>query len=514
MTSLVEALIIFPAVVALFLALLPKSSSKAITQSITTVAMVALLIAAAVIAVTFKAGFSGYQFVSSYSWIPAFGISWKMGVDGISLFLVVLTAVIFPIAYIGAGEKGNSKSFAAWLLLLEAACFGSFLSIDLFAFFVTFELTLIPAYFIIGSWGYEKSGPAAIKFFIYTFLGSALLLVGMLALVFIHASQGHPITFDITKLTNTTMASSTEKWLFAAFTAAFAVKAPMFPFHTWSPDAYRQSPTAGVMVLAAVMAKLGTYGILRFDLSLFPHATIAFTPLILTLAVIGIIYGAIVAAGEKDVKRMLAYSSLSHMGFIILGIFGLTSIGAAGGVLQMINHGIYTAALFLLVGYLYAKTDIFDMSKMGGLQKKLPILAGIFTLFVMASVGLPGLSGFVGEFMILLGTFSGHRWWAVVGATGVILSAVYMLWSYQQIFHGSKEMALAEDSTSKSLDLSVRQISVLAPLVLLVVLVGVYPRPLLSRITPSVNALISHVDAAKNAPAAIAKLNVSGKVTH
>lgn len=505
-----EVLVILPAIGALLIALLPKEVRGRLVVPITGAISIAEAILAIVLAVNFKAGVASYQYVSSYSWISSFGISWKLGVDGISIFLVLLTALIFPIAYIGAKERANAQSFAAWMLLLEAACMGSFMSLDLFAFFVTFELTLIPTYFLIGSWGYEKSGAAAIKFFIYTFLGSALLLVGMLALVFIHSAQTGVTTFDIAALAKTSLSSGTEKWLFLAFTAAFAVKAPIFPFHTWSPDAYRQAPTSGVIVLAAIMAKLGTYGILRFDFTLFPHAVVSFGPLLLTLAVIGIIYGGIVAAGERDIKRMLAYSSLSHMGFIILGFFALSREGVAGGVLQMINHGIYTAALFLLVGFLFAATGAIDMDRLGGLQSKAPVMAGIFTLFVMASIGLPGLSGFVGEFLILIGSFSTHRWWAVVAAFGVVISAVYMLWSYQRIFHGKpSEPDLIPES--RPIEIKKGQILVLAPLIVIVVALGLYPRPILDRITPTVNALISHVNAANVSPNAIGVIVQKGK---
>ena len=510
MSSELQLLVFLPALAALVVALVPKSARANVVYPLTlTVSIIEAIIAIA-LALQFKAGVAGYQGVSSYQWIPTFGISWRLGVDGISIFLVLLTAIIFPIAFFGAKEKSNTQSFAGWMLLLEAACMGSFMSLDLFAFFVTFELTLIPTYFLIGSWGYERGGAAAIKFFIYTFLGSALLLVGMLALVFIHDSQTGVLTFDISALAKTSLSSGTEKWLFLAFTAAFAVKAPLFPFHTWSPDAYRQAPTAGVMVLAAVMAKLGTYGILRFDFTLFPRAVESFGPLVLTLAVIGIIYGGIVAAAESDIKKMLAYSSLSHMGFIILGIFGLSREGVAGGVLQMINHGIYTAVLFLIIGYLFAATDVFNMNRLGGLQSRAPIMAGIFTLFVMSSIGLPGLSGFVGEFLILVGGFSTHRWWAVVGTFGVVLSAVYMLWAYQRVFHGkATEPALVPEE--RSIDLKRNQILVLVPLIVIVVALGIYPRPILDRITPTVNALVAHVTSSVPASSAIGAKISQGK---
>lgn len=487
-----------PLVAAFVVAILPKGTRERLVQPIAIITTIALVIIAVVLAFQFKVGVAGYQGVSTYNWIPTFGISWKLGVDGISIFLVLLTAIIFPIAIIGAKEVDNPQSFFGWMLLLEAACMGSFMTLDLFGFFLSFELTLIPTYFLIGVWGYERSGAAAIKFFIYTFLGSALLLVGILALVFIHNQQTGVTTFDLQALSKTALSSSTSKFLFLAFTAAFAVKAPLFPFHTWSPTAYRQAPTAGVIVLAAIMAKLGTYGILRFDFTLFPQAVLSLGPIVLTLAVVGIIYGGVVAAAENDIKKMLAYSSLSHMGFIILGIFALSRDSVTGGVLQMINHGIYTTALFLLVGYLFTATGHFNMSELGGLQARAPLFAGVFTLFVMASIGLPGLAGFVGEFMILVGSFSTHRWWAVAGTSGVVISAIYMLWAYQRVFHGP-EVKLDTIANPPPLELKRSQMYVLAPLIILVIAIGLYPTPIMNRISPTVDALVTHVRAASGA---------------
>lgn len=505
-----QILVFLPMVAAFIVAILPSSTRGPLVQPIAILVSIATAVVSIWVAVTFKAGVAGYQGVSTYDWIPTFGITWRLGVDGISIFLVLLTAIVFPIAFIGAKESVNSQGFIGWMLLLESACMASFMTLDLFGFFLAFELTLIPTYFLIGSWGYEKSGAAAIKFFVYTFLGSALLLIGILALVFIHNSQTGRVTFDITALSHTALSSSTSKWLFLAFTAAFAVKAPIFPFHTWSPSAYRQAPTAGVIVLAAIMAKLGTYGILRFDFTLFPQAVTALGPVVLTLAVIGIIYGGIVAAAESDIKKMLAYSSLSHMGFIVLGIFGLSREGVSGGVLQMINHGIYTTALFLLIGYLFAATGHFNMDSLGGLQSRAPMMAGIFTLFVMASVGLPGLAGFVGEFLILIGSFSTHRWWAVVGTLGIVISATYMLWAYQRVFHGTaKETELLP--VGNSIDLKRSQIFVLAPLIVIVVVLGIYPRPILDRITPTVDALVAHVDAMSNVTSVLGSSSIRGK---
>ena len=315
---------------------------------------------------TFHAGNGGYQFVSDHVWAQALGIHWFVGVDGISLFLVLLAAVLFPIALVGARTRQRPERFIAWMLLLEAACIGSFVSLDLILFFFFFELTLVPAYFIISGWGYARRAYAAIKFFVYTFLGSAFLLVGILAVAFIHQHQTGVLTFSLPALEHTHFSGTTGVLLFLAFTAAFAVKAPLFPFHTWSPDAYAEAPTGGSMILAAVLAKLGTYGIIRFDLNLFPQASETLAPLMLTLAVIGILYGAIVACAQRDMKRLVAYSSLAQIGFIALGTFAFTTQGLTGGVLLMVNHGLITAALFLLIGWIYERRQTWQVTELRG----------------------------------------------------------------------------------------------------------------------------------------------------
>lgn len=485
---LLTSVVMVPAAASVVVALLPNSRPR-LAQSVGAVAAVATLVLALIIGVEFQAGVAGYQMVVQYPWVGTFGISFKLGVDGISLFLVLMTAVLFPLALASAEVRHQTKSFVGWMLLLEAACMGSFLSLDLFLFFVSFELTLVPIYFIIGGWGFQRRGYAAIKFFLYTFLGSAFFFVGMLAVVFLHAQHTGHVTFDLVALSRAPgLLGGAGTWLFLAFTAAFAVKAPVFPLHTWSPDAYQESPTAGVVVLAAVMAKLGTYGIIRFDFDLFPKASVALAPVLLTLAVIGILYGGIVACRQSDLKRLVAYSSLAHMGFIVLGLFALTSQGMSGGVVQMLNHGLYTAALFILIGFVYRRRSTWQLGDLRGLQRKAPVLAGVFTVAMMASIGLPGLNGFVGEFLVLLGTFVTHRWWAVAATAGVVVASVYLLWAFQQAFHGRPEGANAA-----ILDLSAKERMIMAPLVVLIVLLGVYPRPVLSRITPSVDALIAHV---------------------
>jgi NADH-quinone oxidoreductase subunit M len=443
------------------------------------------------VAVQFSTGTGGFQFVSDHPWATGVGVRWYLGIDGISLFLVLLAAVLFPIVLAGARTRADAPAFVAWMLLLEAACLGSFVSLDLILFFFFFELTLVPAYFIISGWGFARRAYAAVKFFVYTFLGSAFLLVGILVLAFVHEHQTGTLTFSLPALVHTHLSGTTGVLLFLAFTAAFAVKAPLFPFHTWSPDAYGEAPTGGSMVLAAILAKLGTYGILQFDLRLFPRASVDLAPLMLTLAVVGILYGAIVACAQRDLKRLVAYSSLAQMGFVALGIFAFSTEGVTGGVLLMLNHGLITAALFLLIGWIYERRQTWQVSELRGLQAPAPVLAGVFTVAMLASIGLPGLNGFVSEFLVLSGTFLTHRWWAVVATAGVVLAALYLLWAYQQVFHGKVDLA-----NSHTRDLSWAERLVIAPLVLVIVFLGVYPKPVLDRITPTVQSLVAEVQAA------------------
>jgi NADH-quinone oxidoreductase subunit M len=461
-----------------------------VTETVGLVAAVATLGFAVGTAVLLHAGNGGYQFVSHHVWAQSLGIDWYVGVDGISIFLVLLAAVLFPIVLVGARTRHDVRAFTAWMLLLEAACIGSFISLDLVMFFLFFELTLVPAYFLIGGWGYARSAYAAIKFFVYTFLGSAFLLVGIVAVAFIHQRQTGVLTFALPALEHTHFSSATGILLFLAFTAAFAVKAPLFPFHTWSPDAYTEAPTGGSVVLSGVMAKLGTYGIIRFDLNLFPQASKTLAPLLLTLAVIAILYGAIVASVQRDMKRLVAYSSLAQIGFIALGTFAFSTEGLAGGVLLMVNHGLIVAALFLLIGWIYERRQTWQVSELRGLQAPAPVLAAAFTVAMMASIGLPGLNGFVSEFLVLSGTFLTHRWWAVAATAGVVLAALYLLWAYQQAFHGEPDPA-----TATTRDLAWTERLVIAPLLVLIVLLGVYPKPVLDRITPAVNRLVDRVEA-------------------
>jgi len=486
-------LILLPAGGALAAAVVPSALSeraqRVAAQAIGIATMVAVLALAITITVRYHAGNGDYRLVSQHAWASSLGISWHLGIDGISVFLVLMAALLFPLALLGGPVRRAPRSFVAWLLLLEAGCLGSFVSLDLIMFFLFFELTLVPVYFIIAGWGFARRAYAAIKFFVYTFLGSAFLLVGIVAVAFIHERQTGHLTFDLVALSTTHLDLASQVLLFLAFTAAFAVKAPVFPFHTWSPDAYAESPTAGAVILAAVMAKMGTYGIIRFDLGLFPRAVVDLAPLLLTLGVAGILYGAIVACATRDLKRLVAYSSLAHLGFVVLGTFALTTQGLTGGVLQMVNHGLVIAVLFIVIGWIYQRRRTWDTSGLRGLQRPAPVLAAVFTVAMMAAIGLPGLNGFVGEFLVLAGTFLSHRWWAVVATFGVVLAALYLLWAYQQAFHHEPDEANAQVR-----DVSWREGAVVAPLIVLIIFLGVYPKPVLDRITPSVTRLVDHVE--------------------
>ncbi|MBI1843453.1 MAG: NADH-quinone oxidoreductase subunit M [Actinobacteria bacterium] len=486
---LLTGLVVLPVIGALLVAIAPRGRGELarLIGLLTTVSVGAIGL---YLLTQFDAADAGFQFTTQHIWIEQLGISWHLGVDGISLFLVILTGLLFPLVMVGVTPHHDPKPYTAWLLLLEAGCMGVFLSLDLFLFFVAFEIVLVPMYFLIGGWGYSERVYAALKFFLFTMAGSALMLVGILTLVFLHQKATGVLTFDLVTLADSqSVAEGTARWLFLAFALAFAVKVPIFPLHTWLPDAHTQAPTGASVILAGVMLKLGTYGLLRFGLYLFPEAASHFAPLLVTLGVIGIIYGAVVAAMQRDLKRLVAYSSVAHLGFIVLGTFAFTTQGLEGGILQMVNHGISTGALFLLVGMIYERRHTREISELHGLQKAAPVLAVVFTVVMFSSIGLPGLNGFVGEFLILIGSFLTRRWWAIAAASGVILAALYLLWAYQRVFHGEPE---GENATMP--DLTWREGFVLAPLLVAIVGLGVYPKPMLERIEPAVERLISHVE--------------------
>jgi len=432
----------------------------------------------------------GFQFVSRHDWISAWGISWNLGVDGISLFMVVLTGILFPLVIVGIDPHHDEKRYFAWLLLLEAGVMGSFLSLDLFLFFIFFEVVLVPMYFLIGGWGYDNRVYAATKFFLYTMFGSAFMLVGIVATALLAQRDIGYLTFDLVTIAEQAdFATNTARWLFVSFAIAFAVKVPVFPLHTWLPDAHTQAPTGGSVILAGVLLKMGTYGLLRFGLYLFPAAAVWAQPVFLTLATIGIIYGAIAATMQKDLKRLVAYSSVAHLGFIVLGTFAITSQSLTGGVVQMVNHGVSTGALFLLVGMIYERRHTRMISELKGLQAVAPVFAAAFMVVMLSSIGVPGLNGFVGEFLILIGSFETARWWTVVAATGVILAALYLLWAYQRVFHGEPDEANAGFPEMK-----LREGALIMVFIAIIGFTGLYPKPMLDRIEPSVDKLVAHVE--------------------
>lgn len=481
-------LILIPAVGAVVVALLPKARAE-LARPVGAMFATAAGAMSLYLMTEFDREDAGFQFESMQSWIPDLGISWHVGVDGISLWLVVLTGLITPIVLLGVDPHRDEKPYTAWLLMLQAGSFGAFLALDLFLFFVMFEIVLVPMYMLIAGWGYDDRRYAATKFFLYTMAGSALMLVAIVSVATLGGGDAG-VTFNLVELAEAQgLATNTARLCFVAFALAFLIKVPVVPVHTWLPDAHTQAPTAGSVVLAAIMLKLGTYGLMRFGLYLFPEASVWLAPTLVTLGVIGVIYGAVVATMQKDLKRLVAYSSVAHMGFIVLGIFAFTPEAMSGGVLQMINHGISTGALFLLVGMLYERRKTRQISELSGIQSAAPKYAAVFTVVMLSSIGLPGLNGFVGEFLILIGSFETRRWWTVIAATGVILAALYLLWAYQRVFHGEPT---AEDEATP--DLYVKEALVLAPFLAAIVFLGIYPKPLLDRIDPAVDRLIAHVE--------------------
>jgi NADH-quinone oxidoreductase subunit M len=493
---ILTALIVTPVLGALVIAVLPNRRPEYIRLAgyVFTVATLAL---AGWLLYHFQTGHTEYQFTESERWIGDLGVRYSVGVDGISLFMVVLTALLFPIGLLASSAiTDRTKSFFAWMLALEAALIGVFLALDLVTFFVFFEFVLVPMYFIIVGWGHERRTYAALKFFVFTMAGSAFLLVGILSLAFLHSDATGHLTFDLPTLVAWAphgLDPGTAKWLFMAFFAAFAVKVPLFPLHTWLPDAHTEAPTAGSVILAGVLLKMGAYGFLRFALPLFPQAAVDLAPLLLVLGTIGIVYGAVVATMQRDLKRLIAYSSVAHMGFVIIGIFALTTQGLDGGVFTMISHGLTTSALFLLVGFLYDRRHTHLIPDFGGLWKSVPILGGLFCAAAFASIGLPGFSGFVGEFLALLGTFIVDKPYAIISAVGVILAAVYLLWAFQRSFMGEPS-----GDNAKLTDLSVREICCVVPLLAISLLLGLYPKPVLDRVEPSVNKVICQVERGSN----------------
>ncbi|MFN2453785.1 MAG: NuoM family protein [Pyrinomonadaceae bacterium] len=442
---------------------------------------------------------AGFFYEFDRSWIGAIGAHYHVGIDGISLWLVLLTTFLMPIAILSSWHAVEKRplAFYAFLLALQGAMTGVFVSLDLLVFYLFFEASLVPMFFLIGIWGGERRIYAATKFFIYTAIGSLLMLVGIIALYFLYNTFDYTVILAAMRAGGSlaTRAPRAEYWIFLAFALAFFIKVPLFPFHTWLPDAHTEAPTAGSVILAGVLLKLGTYGLLRFNLALFPTAARYFAPVIIVLSIIGIIYGALVAMVQPDVKRLVAYSSVSHMGFVVLGLFSFTEQGMQGALYQMLNHGVSTGALFLIVGMIYERRHTRMISDFGGLATQMPLFSTFFVFASLSSIGLPFLNGFVGEFLILLGTWlSGFRYsWiaAMFAATGVIWAAVYMLWMLQRVVFGR----LTNKANAHLSDLNGREIGLLVPLLFLMLYMGVYPAPFLNRARASVNAVRARVAA-------------------
>jgi NADH-quinone oxidoreductase subunit M len=466
---------------------------ESLIQRLALVTSLAVFALTLVLWARFDTGSAEFQFVERYSWIPAFGIEYLVGVDGISLFLVVLTGFLTPLALLSSWDSIHTrvKAFAMFVLVLEAAMVGVFVALDLFLFYVFWDAMLIPMYFLIGVWGYHNRVYAAVKFMLYTIAGSVLMLVAILALGYYHgvASGSGVPSFDLQALYQLQLPAPLQFWGFLAFAVAFAIKVPVFPFHTWLPDAHVQAPTAGSVILAGVLLKMGTYGLVRFAFPLFPDAALYFAPYLAIAAVIGIVYGALVAMVQPDLKKLVAYSSVSHLGFVALGIAAMNIQGVHGAVYQMLAHGVSTGALFLIVGMLSDRRHTRLITEFGGLKKVLPKLSSAFLVVTLASIGLPGLNGFVGELLILVGAFQWEPRLAAFAASGVVLSAVYMLWMFQRVNYGP----VTNDANATLPDLTARERWTLWPAVAMTIVMGVYPMMFLRPMEPSVARLVEHV---------------------
>jgi len=502
MTSvpLLSVLIFLPLVGALAALFMPRTGEALLRAWAVAVSLIVFIVSMG-LWFAFDPTTPDFQFVERVAWVPSLGITYQVGIDGISFLLVLLTTFLMPLVFIYTAGSVHIriKEFVVLMLVLETAMLGTFLALDLFLFYVFWELMLVPMYFLIGVWGGTRRIYAAVKFFLYTMAGSVLMLLAIVTL-YLQSGTGAGLsgrTFDLLAIMREPVPSTMQPWLFAAFALAFAIKVPMFPFHTWLPDAHVEAPTAGSVILAAVLLKMGTYGFLRFCLPLFPEAAVAAAPLFALLAVIGIIYGALVATMQRDMKKLVAYSSVSHLGFVMLGIFALTPEAMQGSLLQMINHGISTGALFLLVGMIYERAHTRFIQDFGGTARLMPVFAAFFLIVMFSSLGLPGTNGFVGEFLILVGTFKqsalGFQPHAIVAASGVILGAIYMLWMYQRAMQGPVREPVADGHTVHLTDLNSREIAVLVPFVLLILWIGIYPKPFLDRTAASVTQVSERV---------------------
>jgi len=488
---LLSVILWLPLVGAVAIALIPKRLEHQAKVAGLFVSLAAFVLSIGILQ-RFDNAEAGFQLVERSSWIPAWGISYALGIDGISLWLVLLTTFLTPLVLLSAWNSVHKhvNAYVVAMLALEFGMIGSFLATDLLLFYVFFELMLVPMYLIIGVWGGPRRIYAAIKFFLFTIAGSLFMLVAILYLVFVVKGASGPPTFNIVDLYGLAIPMKTQALLFFAFALAFAIKVPLFPFHTWLPDAHVEAPTGGSIILAGVLLKLGTYGFLRFVLPFFPEATYKYAPVLATLAVIGIVYGALVAWVQPDMKKLVAYSSVSHLGFCVLGIFAVTQTSIEGSILQMVSHGLSTGALFLLVGVIYDRRHTRMLADFGGLAKSMPIYSTIFVIVAFSSAGLPGLNGFVGEYLILVGSFKTLPWYTVVAASGVILAALYLLWLVQRVFFGP----LDKEENKNLPDMKWNELAAVIPLLVFIVWIGVYPNTFLKKMEPSVRQLLLTVE--------------------
>lgn len=482
---ILSTLIFLPVAGAALLLLIPRAK-ESLAKWISLLVSIAAFILSIPLFTNFDKSTHLMQFVERHEWIPSWNMTYYLGLDGISVLFVLLSTLITILCILISWNsiKMKAKEFYISILIMEGAMIGVFCSLDFMLFYLFWEAMLIPMYLLIGVWGGPNRIYAAVKFFLYTLIGSVLMLVGIIVLYF-YAGR----TFDILELMTKTYPYQMQFWLFWAFFAAFAVKVPMFPVHTWLPDAHTEAPTAGSVILAAVLIKMGAYGFLRFSLPLLPEASKAMTPVMLTLSVIAIIYGAVICLAQTDLKRLIAYSSVSHMGFVTLGIFALNLQGMEGGILQMINHGVVTGALFLSVGAIYDRTHTRQIADYGGVASVMPVYATAFMIFTLASIGLPATNGFIGEFLIILGGFTANQWAGVLAATGIIIGAGYMLWLYQRVFFMEVNQKVAGLK-----DIDSREIVTLLPMIILIFWIGIYPNTFLGFMHESVKHLLERVN--------------------
>jgi NADH-quinone oxidoreductase subunit M len=503
-------LILVPLVGSLLVAFLPKAPGSALPKQVAVAVSLLTLAIGVAIAAQFSSG-DGMQLTETHTWIDAFGVNYALGVDGLGLLMILLTVALVPIVLVASwneADDGNAAAFFGWALALEAFSLAVFAATDVFLFYVVFEATLIPAYFLIGGFGREGRAFAALKFLMFQLGGGLVLLAGVIGLYVVSAQQGSP-SYLLSDLSQLNLSTGAERWLFVAFFIAFAVKAPLFPLHTWLADTTEKATPGTSVLLVCVLDKIGTFGMLRFCLGLFPEASQWATPVVVTLALISIVYGALIAIGQDDILRLIGLTSLSHFGFITLGIFAFSSQGGSGAILYMVNHGIGTAALFLLAGFLIRRRGTTLISQMGGLEKVTPVLAGLFLIAGLATLGLPGLSPFVSEILVLISAFDYHWWVGGVAVSGIVLAAIYVLWMYQRVMTGP-----TPPTVEGTRDLGRRELVAVAPLMLALVVLGFYPRPLLDVANPTVYSLMEHVGVSDAPPAVPAADNGSAEEGH